>query len=247
MAGKSPKKSAKTSKTDHVLNLLGMSSANNAIEEPEKTSKTTASPSSHLPYPSEHLGTPILEVAHTNHEALSESIHQALQDSLEEELAAQEGSPTASSDPNTSFFSEVKSVSPTEVYMSTSDQKVDDFVPTEEGPGPSSVAAPAIDSSLSSMQSLSDGATLLNVMQILVEESIDRYAKMFDVCRCQHCMADIKALALTQLPAKYVVLEKSKEAAMMNFYRYRYESIITIELAKACNTVSLSPHHLEAK
>lgn len=97
---------------------------------------------------------------------------------------------------------------------------------------------------LTSTQTLSDGAVVVNVMQILVEESAPRYLEMFHVCPCSRCVADVKALALTQLPAKYVVLEESKKDSMLSFYRYSYQSLITIELTKACSAVIQSPHHL---
>ena len=35
----------------------------------------------------------------------------------------------------------------------------------------------------------------------LVEEKAERYVKMFGLCPCPRCVADVKALALTRLPA----------------------------------------------
>lgn len=107
-----------------------------------------------------------------------------------------------------------------------------------------SSAAPTDGPTLTSTQTLSDGAIVVNVMQILVEESAPRYLEMFHVCPCSRCVADVKALALTQLPAKYVVLEESKKNSMLSYYRYTYQNLITIELTKACSAVIQSPHHL---
>lgn len=124
---------------------------------------------------------------------------------------------------------------------------VDSSMPQKEpsaAPAPSSPAAQTPPPALTSTQLLSDGAILVNVMQILVEEAAPRYLEMFHVCSCSRCVADVKALALTQLPAKYVVLEESKKDSMLSFYRYSYQSLLTIELTKACSAVIQCPHHM---
>ena len=123
----------------------------------------------------------------------------------------------------------------------------DSSVPQKEpiaAPTPASPAAQTPPPALTSTQLLSDGAVLVNVMQILVEEAAPRYLEMFHVCSCSRCVADVKALALTQLPAKYVVLEESKKDSMLSFYRYSYQSLLTIELTKACSAVIQCPHHM---
>ena len=84
---------------------------------------------------------------------------------------------------------------------------------------------------------------IVNVMQILVSENIDRYVDMFDVCRCSRCMADVQALALTNLPAKYVVMDHGKLSSMLGYYRHSFSSAVMIELTKACNIVKQNPHH----
>ena len=62
-----------------------------------------------------------------------------------------------------------------------------------------------------------------NVLQELVEETSVYYTTNMLHCQCQRCIADMKALALTNLPSKYVVLEKSKRAAYRSVYAARYE------------------------
>ena len=83
----------------------------------------------------------------------------------------------------------------------------------------------------------------VNVMQVLVEEKAERYAKMFGVCTCVHCMNDIKALALNHLPSKYVVMDEGERIPKLTFYEGQYSSDITAQLLRACEQVNRRPHH----
>ncbi len=83
----------------------------------------------------------------------------------------------------------------------------------------------------------------LNVMETLVREKTDMYMKQFSTCTCSRCKADITALALTSLPAKYVVVSRNAATPLMNFYSQRYSGAITVEITKACTKVKEHPHH----
>lgn len=83
----------------------------------------------------------------------------------------------------------------------------------------------------------------INVMQVLVEEKAPRYAQMFDVCQCEQCMADIKALALNHLPPKYVVMRQGDVIPKLTFYEGKYGSDIIAQLLNACRIVKEHPHH----
>lgn len=83
----------------------------------------------------------------------------------------------------------------------------------------------------------------INVMQVLVEEKAPRYAQMFDVCQCEQCMADIKALALNNLPPKYVVMRQGDVIPKLTFYEGKYGSDIIAQLLNACRIVKEHPHH----
>ncbi len=45
----------------------------------------------------------------------------------------------------------------------------------------------------------------LNIMELLVYEHLDEVMSKFNTCQCDRCRCDVAALALTNLPAKYVV------------------------------------------
>ena len=84
---------------------------------------------------------------------------------------------------------------------------------------------------------------LLNVMERLVDDKLDYYMKKFDVCTCPRCRVDVKALALSHMEAKYVVLDKSGISAFLSLYTNKYASEVMFHLGKACMQVLESPRH----
>lgn len=85
--------------------------------------------------------------------------------------------------------------------------------------------------------------TYINVMEAIVEDKVEYFMKQFDVCTCDRCVADAKALALTGLPPKYIVTAKSTVAPLLNFYTNKFIGQVTVELTKACKIVKDFPHH----
>lgn len=83
----------------------------------------------------------------------------------------------------------------------------------------------------------------LNVMETLVNEIVDKWIRQFGVCTCSRCKADVIALALTNLPSKYVVVGRNAAAPLMNFYSQQFSGAITVEVTKACTKVMERPHH----
>lgn len=256
MAGK---RSGRTSKTDHVLSLLagagvdreGTSSAPVDKEEVSSTpvgrespaaqpkAETTAAPVQPTA-PERHLAPPILEVARLHNEALSETIREALTQTLEQELdqAAQEDAPVPPAEGEGA--AEERSLPEEEPVMQqplTSEEAPaeekdapSEKVPAPEAPGPGKV--------------LPDGSVFLNVMEYLVEERLEKYVKLFGLCSCQRCLADVRALALSRLPAKYVVLPSSSVTPMLSLYQAKFDSMVIAEVIQACKSVMENPRHL---
>ena len=83
----------------------------------------------------------------------------------------------------------------------------------------------------------------LNIMEHVVNSKVEEYMQKFDVCTCGRCVADVKALALTHLPAKYIVVEPPAVSPLLNFYSNRFSQQIIVELTKACSIVKENPHH----
>ncbi len=88
-----------------------------------------------------------------------------------------------------------------------------------------------------------DDYVFLNVMENLVNETVDKWMQQFGTCTCSRCRADVVALSLTNLPAKYVVVGRNAAAPLMNFYSQQFSGAITVEVTKACTKVMERPHH----
>ena len=86
-----------------------------------------------------------------------------------------------------------------------------------------------------------------NIMLVLVEELTDEYMEEWGVCKCERCKADVKALALTALEAKYVVLEETAINPFTNFYRGKYIGQVIVQLILACKKVKKQPRHNKLK
>lgn len=85
---------------------------------------------------------------------------------------------------------------------------------------------------------------MVNVMeQILKRMNLKQYLKQYDVCMCSRCQADVMALFLTRLPAKYVVVDESSTAPIIGFYESKFKVRILTEIIKACMDVKENPRH----
>ena len=80
-------------------------------------------------------------------------------------------------------------------------------------------------------------------MEKLVVEKMDDYVRMFSDCKCPRCQADIKALSLTHLRPKYIVVDKSAASPLINFYSRKLSGDVVVQLTKACLQVNSEPHH----
>lgn len=218
---------------------------------------------------SRHMAPPILEVARLHNEALSETIRQALTDSLEEELArqAEQTPPTVPADtvpevPEAAAPEEAVSESAADVPQpgeapapeaeSSPAEPDAESAPVSVSPQAQSPApavpeavppAPAVPAEKLPGQTLPDGASYLNVMEILVEERLEKYVRLFGLCSCPRCLADVRALALSRLPAKYVVLPASAVRPMMSLYQAKFDAAVIAQVIQACKTVMESPRH----
>ena len=172
----------------------------------------------------------------TNSEALSETIRSALEKELEEEQAQDQALERAE-EAGEEHAAQPAAEPPEEP------ERPDD--PAE--PLPPSAPMPPKASPMQEQkpveQGLPDGAEWVNVMLGLVEEKAERYVKMFGLCPCPRCVADVKALALTRLPAKYVVLPAEHKKPMLSLYQARYDGDVTTQVIYACKAVMDAPRH----
>lgn len=236
MAGK---KGSRSSKTAHVLNLLSGRGAGGAGAAPgggDRADGGAAGRAHASPPPRERpILPPIVEVARTNSEALSETIRSALEKELEEEQAQERALERAEE-----AGRNMRPSPPQSRRRNRSGPM------TRQSPAPSAPMPPKASPMQEQKpveQGLPDGAEWVNVMLGLVEEKAERYVKMFGLCPCPRCVADVKALALTRLPAKYVVLPAEHKKPMLSLYQARYDGDVTTQVIYACKAVMDAPRH----
>ncbi len=85
----------------------------------------------------------------------------------------------------------------------------------------------------------------INICEELVKEKLSEYMERFDVCTCDRCIVDTMALALTNLPSKYAVMDAHMKAPFLNFCASKYGVEIMTELTKACLIVAAHPRHTQ--
>ena len=82
-----------------------------------------------------------------------------------------------------------------------------------------------------------------NIMEILVERKAETYMELFGLCCCDRCKMDVQALALTELPAKYVVMAKNELPLRLSLYEGRMNTAVTAQILRACKVVLEEPRH----
>lgn len=105
--------------------------------------------------------------------------------------------------------------------------------PPEPVPGPPSDTAAGPDSE----------PFCFNVMEALVESKAEKYIDLFGLCPCPRCRTDVVALALTRLPAKYVVATRADLVPLLSVYEGRYNAAVVSQVMRACNRVANQPRH----
>ncbi len=85
---------------------------------------------------------------------------------------------------------------------------------------------------------------LRNYMEISVEHFLPNLLRAFpDICKCDHCLMDIKAIALNSLKPHYVVTQKGEMYSKLDEMNLQYETDILKALIDAITIVSKSPRH----
>lgn len=82
-----------------------------------------------------------------------------------------------------------------------------------------------------------------NVMETLVEEHLDKLMESTDVCTCDYCRADIKALALNKLPARYASRLEGNLITRVDNMRRQASTDVIAAITEAINIVSENPRH----
>ena len=242
----SASKESNSSKTAHVMNLLSRNRATPAESPAEaapreaaaQPTETAVSPSP-APAPVENAPqsvpptSPIIASLSSDH-AISSQIKDALASSLEE-LA--ESEPVA----ETPAAPVVEEAPQPEPVAETPAAPV-----VEEAPQPEPVvetpAEPVVEEPAAEKPD-EEEVICANIMEILVERKAETYMELFGLCCCDRCKMDVQALALTELPAKYVVMGKNELPLRLSLYEGRMNTAITAQILRACKVVLAEPRH----
>lgn len=81
---------------------------------------------------------------------------------------------------------------------------------------------------------------LMNVMEDLVAQNIEKTMHQFKVCPCRRCRLDVTALALNKLKPKYVAQEKP---ALLELIRRENHTAVMSALIQACIAIKTNPRH----
>ena len=85
---------------------------------------------------------------------------------------------------------------------------------------------------------------LKNCMEEVVQDKMDVVLDQYpDCCRCEQCKYDIAALALNQLPPRYVSTRKGDVFVRVNEMNTESEVKVIQAIANAIEIVEKNPHH----
>jgi competence protein ComFB len=85
---------------------------------------------------------------------------------------------------------------------------------------------------------------LKNITQDIVFEKLDEMLpNISDICTCERCKCDIMALALNNLPSRYVVTERGAIFTRVSSLDVQIAADTIIELTKAIERVRKEPRH----
>lgn len=235
----------KTNKTDHVLNLIANGESENEelsenIADGEQPAASRRKRTAHDTPP----GIQIMDDPSSPADPLSMLIH----DSLDKEISLEENTAAAISALEEDMISDIladkKDALPEEsIVVPSVDEGILEVskiqMPEPEPP------APAVTESIPEPEPeiSADDFKFVNVMDIVVEDRLTEFIERFRVCQCNRCRLDTKALAMSNLPSKYIVTLESSITPLMSFYKNKYSINIITELTKACLAVLENPRH----
>ncbi|GAA0739905.1 late competence development ComFB family protein [Clostridium oceanicum] len=83
-----------------------------------------------------------------------------------------------------------------------------------------------------------------NYMEDIIDHILpDLIKEHKDICTCDRCIEDIKAVALNKLPPLYIVTEKGLVYTKLNELKSQFKINVITELALAIEIVSQNPNH----
>lgn len=82
-----------------------------------------------------------------------------------------------------------------------------------------------------------------NYMEEIVFSLMKEVLDDINVCSCEKCILDIAAIALNDLPSRYIVSEKGELYSKINSLKQQFEVDVISAVTKAAVLVKRSPRH----
>lgn len=85
---------------------------------------------------------------------------------------------------------------------------------------------------------------IINIMENFVDEKINSMLKdETDICQCERCLDDMKAIALNRLPSKYVSTHNGELFSKLDAMMRQNSVDIDIAATEAIHLVAKRPSH----
>ena len=85
--------------------------------------------------------------------------------------------------------------------------------------------------------------SLRNIMEEVVFNQMKSALNDLDICKCEKCIMDIAAIALNELPSKYVVTDKGMLLSRIDALQAQFEIGVTSAIVRAAQIVQKRPLH----
>ena len=85
--------------------------------------------------------------------------------------------------------------------------------------------------------------SLKNHMEEVVFNQMEQVLQDIQMCKCDKCQMDISAIALNELPPKYVVTEKGVLFSKIDALQSQFEIGVTSAIIRAALIVRKNPWH----
>lgn len=231
----------KTNKTAHVLNLISKAKdEHQAMEEQMKIDNTGSDVSNDLLF---------MGIEPSNDKSISEEIDENLKAFIEQDELPKnkETTPQKIPENNSQPTPNLEAGGEVGVDFTKNNvaEKTEDIIPAEKHTEAENTPMPFHEnkSIQTSETPPTRGFQYVNVYEKLVLERLEEFQTMFEICTCPRCTADVIAIALTNLPAKYVVTDSPQTIPLLSFYREKFKTAVTAQLSNACVMVKQNPLH----
>ncbi len=83
----------------------------------------------------------------------------------------------------------------------------------------------------------------INVMEQVVNLKLLKLMRRAGMCTCERCCADVRALALNNLPPKYVVTQAGEAMMEFELLTSQMQAVVVTEIMHAIDKVTRAPRH----